>query len=444
MKSEVGVITHRDHLLIVCYAYPPFKSIGSIRNYYFTKELSKCVASTDLLSTSNINVVGTIEGDLSHICDKKYLPTIDYTFFKEYFGKRKNSKTGTIQSKKIIVEIKHTTTFLEKLTNSFPFNILFYGGIFYLIFGIIHGLRRSKKNSVIYSSFIPYVDHVIAYIIKLCKPNTFWIADFRDFQTFPHEEKLIFPRFQHWINRKIFSKADIVTNVTAAIADYNSKYNAKSICITNGVPIDFISVNKSEKVANSFFSIVYTGMLYKGKRNAESVFTAVKELIDEKRIDSGAIKLIYAGSEGSYWDTWATKTNLNSCTINYGVLPHEKAVELQQNASINLAMNWVIKESLGAFGGKFFEYLLSEVPILMLLSGEKDSEIERANEEINFGIVTYDFEADNVRFIKQFILEHYLYWTENKTCKRIINKDGLQKYQWENIMAPLKKIIFNM
>ncbi|MBK8143514.1 MAG: hypothetical protein IPK62_00255 [Bacteroidetes bacterium] len=170
----------------------------------------------------------------------------------------------------------------------------------------------------------------------------------------------------------------------------------------------------------------------------------MKELIDEKRIDSRAIKLIYAGSEGSYWDTWATKTNLNSCTINYGVLSHEKSVELQQNASINLAMNWVIKESLGAFGGKFFEYLLSEVPILMLLSGEKDSEIERANEEINFGIVTYDFEAENVRFIKQFILEHYLYWIENNACKRIINKDGLQKYQWENIMAPLKKIIFNM
>ncbi|MBK7690919.1 MAG: hypothetical protein IPJ31_07320 [Bacteroidetes bacterium] len=185
-------------------------------------------------------------------------------------------------------------------------------------------------------------------------------------------------------------------------------------------------------------------MLYKGKRNAESVFIAVKELIDEKKIDIGNIKLIYAGNEGAYWDTWATKTNLNSCTINYGVLSHEKAVELQQNASINLAMNWVIKESLGAFGGKFFEYLLSEVPILMLLSGEKDSEIEKANVEINFGIVTYDFDADNVKLIKQFILEHYSYWIEINKCKKILNKDGLQKYHWENIVAPLKKIVFNI
>jgi len=143
--------------------------------------------------------------------------TIDY---RTFFHSKKSSGVVDNGSK-----AKRKT---RGLKNSFPFNIfLDLGGIFYIFLSVLIGIFRIKryKHTHILSSFHPYADHIIAWILKLLHPSIYWIADFNNLHMEPDTNPLIWPGLQKKINRLIISKANAVSTVSEGLVPHLNPFN---------------------------------------------------------------------------------------------------------------------------------------------------------------------------------------------------------------------------
>lgn len=171
-------------------------------------------------------------------------------------------------------------------------------------------------------------------------------------------------------------------------------------------------------------------MLYSGQRDASILFKVVKELIlkDEKY---RKIRLVYAGKDSSLWNSWAEKYELKENILVKGVISREEAIKLQKNASLNLLLTWSSKTQKGILTGKLFEYLSASKPIICIINGTQDEEIEYMFRNINCGFVVYE-NSDEI--IKNKLIELF----DNNLIK--YNYDELFKYSYTYLSKKLEGI----
>lgn len=408
-------------ILIISYYFPPIKAIGGIRTYNFTKYLNNSGWNTTVLTTTAFKFLDS-DNFFTKLKATKYvyLPTFDIqsimTLLKPF---RKTLKSNSCQNVKDI----NNTSFTQKLRNSFPFNVSYEGGVLYIMFGVLYSLYHLKKNRTkyLYSTFSPNTNHMIAYVIKVLYPSVFWVADFRDLPQGDSDTELFMKRFQLRLNKKIYSKADSIITVSEGLRNVLSKYNSNIHVINNGIDLDIDSwsplKNKTEN-----FNIVYTGSLYAGKRDAEILFKVVQELVYKKEIKE--VRLIYAGRDGEIWNYWAQKYELEEYTVTHGSVNMEKVKMMQSDASINLMLTWATKDEKGILTGKFYEYLLYSKPIICIINGEKDLEIEQIFDSLDCGFVIYD----EINKISDVLEKYYKQWQEKQFTNLKYNTNELEKY----------------
>lgn len=419
-----------NKVLFITYYFPPIKAIGSLRPYFLSKNLIKKGWDVFIFTTKGHKF---LQNDDCLLKLKKamyvYLPSFDLQMLKNIIGKR-NNKNSTV--------IKNNTksSFFQKLRNSFPLNIHYEGGLIYIFFGIIYGIYYIKKYDIryIYSTFSPLSNHIMAYFIKLFCKNCYWVADFRDLPFGDSDNEIYFKSFQRRINNLIFKKSDVIVTISEGLKSSLKKYNSNIHVINNGfeVEIDKTKYKKQEK--EKIFNIVYTGALYTGKRDASILFKAIRELIDHKKI-SNDIRIIYAGKDGNTWQGWTKKYSLEDYADIKGELTASEAKLLQRKASINLMLTWATKKEKGILTGKFYEYLNAQKPILCLINGDKDREIEQKFKELNCGYVIYDDEKE----LKNIIELNYVNWQKNM-IENMYNTEELKKYSYENLSKELSDI----
>lgn len=388
--------TNSNKILFISYYFPPLKAIGSLRTYYFAKFLNLKEWNVSVLTTSAHKVLDTdtFLKPLENIT-KIDIKTFDLQMIKTIMDKRKVNVQGKIN----LIETKKSLSkkILFKFRNSLPLNILYEGGLFYIIIGIYKGNKIIKTTNIknIYSTFSPFSNHIIAYFIKLLNKNCYWVADFRDLPFGDNSIDMFFYKFQIYINKIIIRKADKVTTISEGLKNVLKKYNNNIEVLTNGYDDTQINIkenvkeNVKENISNEYFDIVYTGMLYSGERDASVLFKVIKQLIfeDEKY---KKIRLVYAGKDSALWSSWAKKYELENYILIKGVISREEAIKLQLSASINLLLTWSSKTQTGILTGKLFEYLSASKPIICIINGIKDKEIENMFCKINCGIVAYE------------------------------------------------------
>lgn len=200
---------NNQRILFVTYYFPPVRCVAThrIRNLY--DQALKYFEEVYVSSSTNRNklpkediYVGAYKNVFENL-------TIDYRTFKRgetsSFGLSKTSFLGAL---------------VFKLVESFPTNIIMgEGGIIYVIasFFKIRKLVRKYNINYIFSSFRPFSDHFTVYLIKLCFPNLFWIADFRDHPINRSLKNVYCSRFQKRILSNILKKANLVLTVSNGI-----------------------------------------------------------------------------------------------------------------------------------------------------------------------------------------------------------------------------------
>lgn len=437
---------------------------ASNRIFGLTKELSKRSLNiyfvTYLPRTKYARDVNSFE-HCKEIYKIKSLKIVSFLFdimrflFKKFLSDKKNIKNKTnknysIKTRKfcsfrvfiarIFFAIKNS---ISKIVMEIRGNLRCY---YTTSVGFISGLRSAKliekvikenNISMLFTSHGPEVCHEVGVKIKnIFRDKILWIADYRD----PMEEHgyvgVTSSSKLRRINKDTFLNADLITTVSFGLKDllfnqaknYGIDIQKKTIVIHNGYN-EFKNNNFYEKkLLNEKLTIVYTGLLYEGKRDISFLFKAIEEL-DEKFQQK--IEVLYAGKDDSIFLKSTKNCKLRGIAKSLGLITKGEAIRLQEKADILLLLKGRESES-GILTGKFFEYLSLKKPILVL--GDKDSEFNNIAFKIG-GIKIFGY--DQLKILSKFFIETI---EKKDNLERIFgkfNEEELKKYSWNYIVDEL-------
>ena len=423
-----------QEILMICYFFPPIKSVAVLRSYYLHLELKKYFSKVHVLSTRNSRFM-TIE-ELPVKADSiTLLPTFDYRTIMNLWHP---GQTHYSEEKK-----QGWIRWLIYLNYSFPFNLLLgEGGLLYILTGFWQAARIVRKHKIqyVYSSFMPYSDHVIAHLVKRFFPNVVWIADFRDLHVDPIYQHIFFEGFQHWCNKKILSPADIVTTVSRGLAGQLKRYHPRVEVLRNGIGQLSNFGRGDESSRPSKFTITYTGSMYGEERDPSLLFDVIASLTKKGTIAADKIQLRYAGKDGVTWNRFVQKYSLEHLSEEKGLLPLSNALQLQKTTHLNLLLSSSHPALTGVLTGKFYEYLASGNPVILILNGSKDTEFESLFDELGAGLVVYNRPEDQGT-LEHYVSKCYREWLKSGHLKHNIPAEKLAPYCWDFIALNFLKLL---
>lgn len=424
-------------ILFINYYFPPIHVIGSIRNYNVAINALDYFKSVKVLSTTNKYLYPKNELPTNGL-KISLLPTFDYQTLKFLLQRLRRTK-GKSSSKS-----KKSNAEMVTLLNKYPFNLLIgEGGLFYILGGMLYLLLNRKKYDYVYSSYSPHSDHFLAYFLKIINPKVKWVADFRDLP-FVHIDGDLPNNWEEIPNNKYVKKADLITSVSNGITGHFERLNSNIYTLRNGISEHLSAQNSPEKeVIFPKFSLSYTGGLYGGVRDPRVIFKALKQLIDEKKIDRNDVEINYAGRDSVIWNEFVEECGLEFVSNNKGVVSHNESISLQRQSVVNILLSWATPTMKGVLTGKFYEYLFVSRPILLIINGERDEEFEDVFEELNAGVVGYVNEGSE-KLIREYILRLYEEWKNSKNVVSILNQKKLEEYKWQSVAKRFFKEMKNL
>ncbi len=421
---------------MIHYKFPPIKSIGAIRNYNMAEQFQLNDYNVIVLTTNNVEVMPT-EYLPDHPFVKYSIFTIDYkTIIHRLFRKKiSHGLPNAAKSYPLFYRIK----------NSYPFNLFFdEGGLVYIINAYRRGVKliRSGNIKVIYSSFRPYADHFVAYYLKKKFPELIWIADFRDPPYDPARRQVVFQGVQRWLGRRIMRTANVNLTVSEGVADFMEQtFLKRPLVLRNSINPEFHRF-KSPCIYDKF-TITYTGSITLGLQSAEPLFRVLSALLDDGVLTASKIQLIYAGNDSEIWNKWIIKYNLQNISVNLGVQPMREVLSLQKSSDVNLLLTWSGPVIKGILTGKQNEYFAAQRPVLVLVNGTRDEEIEKIYKDLNAGFI-FTSASDTLESLKRKFCYWVEEWEKNGHLDLAYNQDKLQEYSWGCqfgvLMDYLKKI----
>jgi glycosyltransferase involved in cell wall biosynthesis len=422
----------KHKILFLLYFFPPIASTATRRNTFIFKHLKSYFSDSFVFSTKNSRFFPK-DPIYDHLIDSDenitLLKTIDFRTFNHWFRSRKSSLKKTIHLDEKVKKYK-VVQFFQKMLDGFPFNLILQeGGIIYSIVGIYKGYRLIKKEKIthVWSSFRPYSDHFTAYILKRLLPNLIWIADFRDLHVEPLYQNVYFIPFQHWCNRQLIKRANIVTTISEGLADHLKAYNTNIKVIRSG-----LNIENTNFIPNKLpiFSIIYTGAMFREERNPSLLLEVVKNLSDKHIISPNNFKIVYAGRDSLIFQNFIDGFSLQDYFENRGMLSTEEAIELQRASHINLLLTSSTPEWTGVMTGKLGEYLSAKNPLIVLIDGTQDLEFESIIHNLNAGCVVYNNQSFDELYT--FMLQKFNEWQNTGEVKSTIDTEKLKELSWEN------------
>ncbi len=412
---------NNNRFLFIHYHYPPIKNGGVYRNYYLSTAISdKCTASY-LITTDNRKILPNESLPLHSRMQRFEAITFDYRKVISLLKGKKNQSGAQFSEK---TKASFLASWLIKIQRSFPFNIFFAeGSIFYIIHAYFIGKRliRTDNINVIYSSFMPYSDHIVAWMLKRKFPTLIWVADFRDLHVEPIYKNVIWPNFQKKVEKFILKNANVVTTVSDGISQKMRALHQNVHTITKGVRL------REKKESFDKFTIHYSGSLFQQFRDPRPLFNVLASLIKEQKIYKDRICFLYAGKDGGLMQQWAETCGISDVFENKGMLSRNEAIEMQDRSHINLLLTSASDEHAGLLTGKLFEYIEAGKEILCFIKGSRDKEIEAMFTEFHLGDVLYDEEK-----IREYILLKYNEYIQTGEVKADHLRDAiLQNMSWE-------------
>jgi len=410
-------------IILFAYYYPPIKSMGVMRSYALSHAWLEHFEHIWVITTSNANRLTAEPLPIDPRIQVIQIPTCDYRTITSIFSKKSHYSESSKKSLfgKTVV----------KLLNSFPFNkIIGEGGLIYQWNAKRTAKRLIKKHSIshIFSSFRPYSDHIVASRIKRKYPAIKWIADFRDIHVDALKQNVYFESYQHRQNKAVVKHADIVGTVSKGCADHLRKYHPRVHLIYNGINDTMVP---SENILQDTFSIAYTGSLYGHMRDPSILFKGLHALEQENFFTRG-LQIVYAGKDSGTWNMWIKKFDLEKYNVDKGLCSFDEARTIQKTSHINLQLTFAHPEVTGAITGKLMEYVQARRPIVCIINGSRDKEIESFFDEIMGGIVVYNNNSHLSR-LTAYIKNLYSAYSNNQDHQFNLDQPLLQKIAWPKL-----------
>lgn len=231
-----------------------------------------------------------------------------------------------------------------------------------LIDGWVRPASRAAPGpwDLVVSTAGPYACHLVAERLEKRR----WIADYRDLWV----DSELFPGLwpftwiERAVERRLMKKADRITTVSQPLADkLASRYGSPRVAVVeNGFDPDDLGDLDPAPIfaADGRYRLLYTGMIYKGKRDPSPLFKAIRQLRGSPLLDR--LEVLFVGH---------LLADLREQIEQYGVekwvriLPlasRAECLRMQRDAS---ALLFLEHSQSGALTGKLFEYLFASRPI---------------------------------------------------------------------------------
>lgn len=383
----------------------------------------------NIITSKNRNY-GNVKDNTTQIKNINVIEAIcfDVILLKKILKINNNSYKSEISTKTCNSKICYK--FISKLI----YNIMPIGNItwYWNIKNKISKLNLGESDILI-STYSPFTSHLIARYLK-SKFKCKWIADFRDLYAYNNyiTSNKVLNILRNINQHMILKNCDFVTTVSEPLAQELSKQfnNKKKVkAITNGYDDDDFNI---EPYNYDKFTITYTGSIYNGLRNPKTFFIAIKQLIDEEKIDKSMLQINYLGKEGVLFTKIAQECHIDYSINNKGFCNRYESIKEQLSSNLLLLLGFNSLKDEGVYTGKVFEYIGSKKPIIFI--GNKNNGLKEILEKNNIGKCYF---YSDIEGIKSYILKNYnLYIKKEK-----VELHGCSEFSYNEIVKKLINII---
>ncbi len=401
-------------ILIQAYKFPPVNHPGSIRLYFLVREWIRLGIPVFVQTSANQSIFPQDPSLALEVTQIRLINTRDAR------------KLVTSPPRESAVNDR-----FRRMYHSFPF--VYWagdGGRTYIRHSIRYGGELIQKEGIthIFSSYRPWSDHIVANALKRKFPKLKWIADFRDRPVDPIRRDVWWPKLQELYQSRLIRSADALTTVSEGLAKYFRSLHKNVVVVRNGLPnppTGFLSAP-----VGSHFTLSYTGRIYPRWQTLAPLFKALRELIDEGELNPAHLELHYAGDQGQLWAELASEYTLGYLCVDHGRLGLNETQQLQKSSQVNLMCSWSGADYSGILTSKLGHYLAAGRPILAILNGPIDKELDVAITTTNAGHLYYKGTTDKSAELKNFVLQLYRTWAFSGAIPWRISSDLLTSYSW--------------
>ena len=385
-------------ILIISFFFPPYNAIGAVRVGKEAKYLAALGHEVRVITASDQTLPKTLPLEIPEECVRRTSWFNVNKIVEFIFNRKKVAATGysaSVQKYGLLRKL----AYLYKVVVNLP-----DGQIGWYPYAVAEGGRVIKtwQPDVIYASAMPVTSLLVAK--RLSKKHQIpWVAEMRDlWMDNPYLD--YYPRWRGWyelrLEKKVMSTASGMVTISQPLVDtLEKKYQCPVCLVTNGFDPDDFAKTVPERVQdNDVLHIVYTGMIYLGKRDPSPLFEAIAALGDLKQ----SIKVSFYGRYLTAVSALAHEFGVASQVEVHMPVAYNEALLLQQQADLLLLLLWNDPKEKGSFTGKVFEYLGAKRPVLIL--GPSDNVASELVTSRQAGVVFDSMGTPLVEQLRQWVL----------------------------------------
>lgn len=292
-------------------------------------------------------------------------------------------------------------------------------------------LIESENIGTVITTGPPHSTHLVGLKLKKLYPSLKWIADLRDPWTDIYYNDVLYQgrlakRMNLAMERKVLNSADVLVTVSEGVKRNfcsHAPVGHKFHVIPNGYDApDFADVPVDAGRVNPRMVISYIGTL--SPLYDSSTFTNALKLLPAETASKILIRII-----GSVNADVAASFSETSVQVEYlPYQPHGQAIRYMVSSDLLLLL-LPVKNSDGVLTGKFFEYLASRRPILLIQP--KESEVGKMILHLEAGAV---FDSGNADGLAKYLAA----CTENRPSVAV---DDLDRFSREHLAGEMAKLI---
>lgn len=396
------------NILFIYYKFPPIKGIGTLRNVKFYHSLKKVARKVFVATTSNRHFLPQDEFRYDEN-DVIEIPTFDFRTIYHYL----TGEQGSLIVSRDKSPHKWLPQWKERFKKSIISRYFDEGGAYFVHQGLkqCSAVIEREKIDIIISSYLPYDAHKLAYRLKKKYPHMYWIADYRDFFSDPMLRSNPGFRQRQEKHTRILALADEVTTVSRGLSNRLAPFHPRVRVVRNGINQTLVPHTPLPKYP--LFTIAYTGSIYPDAQDGTLLATGLQELVEEGLIKKNHIQFLNAGKDGLYWKKLLEAHGIGDILVNKEIIPHEQSLLIQRKSHINVLLSWASDDVSGILTGKLFEYLAAGPPILGVINGSFDPELDELIAQSSRGSLFYQSDI-GLEKLKAFLLDQYQSWQEDK------------------------------
>jgi len=383
-------------VLLIAPYFPPANAIGALRSGKLAKYLTSHGHEVRVVASETPEIAANLPLEVSEkmvVRCRNFAP--DTLLIR---SQKKSAKHRSLDKMKLSPSRWLPRSLFQRCYSTICIPDRFYGWIIPAL-GAGRRLTRSGfKPDIVFASAQPYSALLVGRSIAQ-KHDIPFIAEFRDLWTDNHYSDL--PSWRSKIDRQlehiICRNAAAVITVSEPLAEILVKrHNRPTQVIYNG--FDPMDLPGKLYVPRKTFEIVYTGIIYPGRRDPSQLFRVLRRLGES----AANVRVRFYGRRLETVCECAAREGVSHLVTVEGEISHHEALKRQAKADILLLLLWDTPKEKGVLTGKLFEYFGSRRPILLI--GSHDGNAADLIRERRAGYVATrdeDLEAQMRRWLYQ-------------------------------------------